>query len=74
VSILVAISAFKCQKSGTSGICLTSVDVVTFDTMTGIHRFGLSSVVTNLAIRFLGIVSVIILEVSVSGSVHLLKI
>ena len=66
---LPAISAFKSQKSRASGICLASVDIVSLDTVTGIHGFGLSGIVANLAIRLLGVLSV-----GVSVGVHSLKI
>jgi hypothetical protein len=70
VTELPAISAFKSQKSRTSSISLTSVDVVSLDTVTGIHGFGFSGIVANLAERLLGSV----LEVGVSVSVHFIKI
>jgi len=69
VTGLVAISAFEGQKSRASSISLTSVDVVSLDTVTGVHGFGLSGIVANLAIRLLGVLSV-----GVSVGVHSLKI
>jgi hypothetical protein len=53
VAGFVAISAFESQKSRASGICLASVDVVSLDAVTCVHGFGLSGIVTNLAIRLL---------------------
>jgi hypothetical protein len=70
VTGLVAVSALESQKSRASGISLTSVDIVGLDTVTGVHGFGLSGIVANLAIRLLGIV----LSVGVSVGVHSLKI
>jgi hypothetical protein len=58
VAILVAISAFECQKSRACSIRLASIDVVGLDAVAGIHGFGLSSIVANLAIRLLDRVSV----------------
>jgi len=74
VTGLVAISAFESQKSRASGISLTSVDIVGLDTVTGVHGFGLSGIVANLAIRLLGVLSVGVLSVGVSVGVHSLKI
>jgi hypothetical protein len=53
VAGLPAISAFESQKSRASGISLASLDVISLDTVTGIHGFGLSGIVANLAIRLL---------------------
>jgi hypothetical protein len=49
VTELPAISAFESQKSRTSGISLASFHVISLDTVTGIHGFGLSGIVANLA-------------------------
>jgi hypothetical protein len=73
VAGLVAISAFESQKSRTSSISLASVDIISLDTVTGIHGFGLSGIVTNLAERLLGVGSVLV-KVSVSVGVHFIKI
>jgi hypothetical protein len=53
VAELPAISAFESHKSRASVISLASVDVVSLDIMTGIHGFGLSGIVANLAERLL---------------------
>jgi hypothetical protein len=53
VTILVAVSAFESQKSRASGISLASLDIISLDAVTGIHGFGLSGIVANLAIRLL---------------------
>jgi hypothetical protein len=74
VAVLVAISAFKSQKSRTSGISLTSFDVISLDTVTGIHGFGLSGIVANLTERLLRVVTGSVLKVGVSVSVHFIKI
>jgi hypothetical protein len=75
VTGLVAVSAFESQKSSASGISLTSVDIVGLDTVTGVHGFGLSGIVTNLAIRLLGVLGVgVSVSVGVSVGVHSLKI
>jgi len=63
VTRLVAISALERVKCGAGGLCLTSVDIVSLYAVTGVHGFGLSGIVANLAIRLLG--------VGVSGGVHL---
>jgi len=75
VTGLVAVSAFESQKSRASGISLASVDIVGLDTVTGVHGFGLSGIVANLAVRLLGVsVGVVVLGVGVSVGVHSLKI
>jgi hypothetical protein len=71
VAELPAISAFKSQKSRASSISLASVDVVSLDTVTGVHGFGLSGIVANFAVRLLVTGSVL---VKVSVSVHFIKI
>jgi hypothetical protein len=71
VAELPAISAFKSQKSRASSISLASVDVVSLDTVTGVHGFGLSGIVANFAVRLLRVGSVL---VKVSVSVHFIKI
>jgi hypothetical protein len=68
VTRLVAISAFQCVKSGTGSLSLSSSYIVGLDTVVGVHGFGLSSIVTNLAIRLL---TGRVLGVGVSGGVHL---
>jgi uncharacterized protein (DUF362 family) len=74
VTELPAISAFKSQKSRASGICLASLDVISLDTVTCIHGFGLSGIVANLAERLLRVGSVLVVKVSVSVGVHFIKI
>jgi hypothetical protein len=70
VSILETISAFKRQKSWASHISCACADIVSLNTVTSVHTFGLSGVVTNLAIRFLGIVSGYVSVISGGVSVH----
>jgi hypothetical protein len=53
VAELPAISAFESHKSRASVISLASVDVVSLDTVTGIHGFRLSGIVAYLAVRLL---------------------
>jgi hypothetical protein len=71
VTELPAISALESQKSRASGISLASFHVISLDTVTGIHGFGLSGIVANLAEGLLRVGSVL---VKVSVSVHFIKI
>jgi hypothetical protein len=74
VTGLVAISAFKSHKSRASSISLASLDVISLDTVTGIHGFGLSGIVANLAERLLRRIVTGSVLVKVSVSVHFIKI
>jgi hypothetical protein len=74
VAELPAISAFESHKSRASSISLASLDVVSLDTVTGIHGFGLSGIVANLAERLLRRIVTGSVLVKVSVSVHFIKI